>query len=371
MTGQNNSNGSPWWEWTGSEVPLPSHTYLIPAELPASLGGGPKGSVLFLSHAACLNTGGGGRGPHALNLATRQWSRLTSADQPNAGGIYTSVVFDEARGRYYPVNAIEQSKHRMYYDAANWDSVHYTAPDYGWTPYGGGSRAFLDSLRRLIIDFNDGGFLYAFQLDNPGASWTVLNVSGRLPSIGAEPCRWAYYPPDGKYYFRPSSSGGSKLYRLTPPASTPLTSAWVADSVQLNQSMPDCQGPAWYNYLFYVPSIQCLAWIPSVSSQVYIFKPPASGTHAETSVKAASGLSAGPNPFGAETRIHFNLASASALDLSVYDVSGRLIKLISRGTSRAGAHHVTWNPGDTPAGLYLIRLKAGKQTLECKTLRMR
>jgi hypothetical protein len=375
MTGQNNSNGDPWWEWTGSEVPLPGHTYLIPAELPASLGGGAKGSVLFLSHAACLSTGGGGRGPHALNLATMRWSRLTSATQPSAGNIYTSVVFDEAKGRYYPVNAIEQSKHRTYYDAAHWDSVYNTSPDYGWTPYGGGSRAFLDSVRRLIIDFNDGGFLYAFQLDNPGASWTVLNVTGKLPAISAEPCKWTYYPPDGKYYFRPSSSGGSKLYRLTPPVSNPLASAWVADSVQLNQSMPDCAGPAWYNYMFYVPSIQCLAWITSVSNPVYIFKPPVSGSPVETAagVSPVRWLASSPNPFNAESRIRFTLSRASQVELSVYDISGALVTTLSNGKLENGSHVFRWNGLNkegfrATAGLYVYRLAADGKVFHCRTL---
>jgi hypothetical protein len=325
--------------------------------------------VLFLSHAACLNTGGGGRGPHALNLATRQWSRLTSADQPSAGGIYTSVVFDEARGRYYPVNLIEQSKHRMYYEASNWDSVHYTAPDYGWTPYGGGSRAFLDSLRRLIIDFNDGGFLYAFQLDNPGASWIVLNVTGNLPPITPEPCRWAYYPPDGRYYFRPMSSGGSKLYRLTPPASNPMTSAWVADSVQLNQSMPDCQGPAWYNYLFYVPSIQCLAWITSVSNQVYIFKPPAAGTGIERDVRPQAqqepGLGIFPNPVLQTAEITFPAGGS----LSIYDSRGRLIRDFGAGDLRNGRVH--WDASALPAGVYLLSLENGAERVQRKMTLLR
>ena len=47
-----NSNGNPWQEWKGTEVPLPGHPYLIAPELPASLGGGPKGSVVFLGRAA-------------------------------------------------------------------------------------------------------------------------------------------------------------------------------------------------------------------------------------------------------------------------------------------------------------------------------
>jgi hypothetical protein len=91
-----NSNGPPWREWTGTEVPLPGHPYLIAAELPASRGGGPKGSVVFVSRAAVNSDGAGARGPHALNLETRRWSRLTSAEHPQVAGIYSSVIFDDS-----------------------------------------------------------------------------------------------------------------------------------------------------------------------------------------------------------------------------------------------------------------------------------
>jgi len=277
-----NSNGDPWQEWKGTEVPLPGHPYLIAAELPASLGGGPKGSVVFIGRAAVKGDGGGGRGPHALNLATRKWSRLTSADHPRVAGIYSSVLFDEKTGRYYSIGGIEKRKDVPYYDAADWSKLHATAPQYGWPAFGGGSRAFLDPVRRLIIDFADNRELHAFQLDHPGEGWKVLKVVGELPIVaGPEPSRFVFYPPDGNFYFLPESKKDTVLHRLKPPTDEALTKVWTADKVQLNQPLPNhAPGPS-YSFFFYVPSIQCLAWVAGADTPVYILKPPEASAPAD------------------------------------------------------------------------------------------
>src|SRR5204863_1893387 len=114
---------------------------------------------------------------------------------------------------------IEQRKDIPYYDSSDWSQIHTTTPQYGWSPFGGGSRAFLDPARRMIIDFADSRELHALQLDNPGIGWTVLPVTGSLPEITSpEPNRFVFYPPDGNFYYRPVKNGGAVLHRLRPPA---------------------------------------------------------------------------------------------------------------------------------------------------------
>jgi len=193
------------------------------------------------------------------------------------------VIFDDSNGRYYCIGSIESRKDRPYCYAADWSQLHATTPQYGWPAFGGGSRAFLDPVRRLIIDFADNGELHALPIDSPGAGWFVLPVSGALPPITSpEPNRFAFYPPDGNFYYRPTKSGGALLHRLVPPTGNALTQPWTADTVQLSQPMPDCDSvrmnDAWYSFFFYVPSIQSLAWIVGVDKPVYLLKPPSSGS---------------------------------------------------------------------------------------------
>jgi hypothetical protein len=64
-----------------------------------------------------------------------------------------------------------------------------------------------------------------------------------------------------------------------------------------------------------------------------------------------------PNPFNPTTRIDFALAERSAVNLSVYDVTGRLVVTLLDGQFEAGPYAVTWNGRAAngtaaPAGVY-------------------
>ncbi|MCK4413553.1 MAG: right-handed parallel beta-helix repeat-containing protein [Candidatus Eisenbacteria sp.] len=72
-----------------------------------------------------------------------------------------------------------------------------------------------------------------------------------------------------------------------------------------------------------------------------------------------------PNPFGRSTVIRFELARPSEVDLSVYDVSGRRLRILASGSRVAGQHVLTWNGRDDgkrslASGIYFLRLAAGE-----------
>ena len=69
-----------------------------------------------------------------------------------------------------------------------------------------------------------------------------------------------------------------------------------------------------------------------------------------------------PNPFNPVTTIRFELPEASDLRLTVYDVSGRVVRTLADGTLPAGPHQVRWEGRDAsgraaPSGLYFYRLE--------------
>ena len=73
-----------------------------------------------------------------------------------------------------------------------------------------------------------------------------------------------------------------------------------------------------------------------------------------------------PNPFRTTTTISFQVAVSSAhqVQLSIYDMQGRLVTRLIDGTLRPGAHQVTWDgrgAQGTPvsSGVYLSRLQQG------------
>lgn len=73
-----------------------------------------------------------------------------------------------------------------------------------------------------------------------------------------------------------------------------------------------------------------------------------------------------PNPFNPMTTISFGLPTASRVNLSVYDISGRLVSTIVNGWREAGNHQVTYNGAGLTSGIYIYRLQAGNFTASGK-----
>jgi hypothetical protein len=71
-----------------------------------------------------------------------------------------------------------------------------------------------------------------------------------------------------------------------------------------------------------------------------------------------------PNPFGKGTSINYELAQYGPVELTVHDVSGRLVQRLESGPRQRGFHAARWNGTDNrgravPAGVYFVRLSAG------------
>ena len=72
-----------------------------------------------------------------------------------------------------------------------------------------------------------------------------------------------------------------------------------------------------------------------------------------------------PNPSREETTMEYVLPEGGAATLRVYDVSGRCLATLSRGTEGPGLHAFRWEQCDErgrklPAGLYLVQLRVGE-----------
>jgi hypothetical protein len=69
-----------------------------------------------------------------------------------------------------------------------------------------------------------------------------------------------------------------------------------------------------------------------------------------------------PNPFNKQTTIQFALPQAEKVNLALFDINGRLVKVLLNGSKDAGRHSVNLNTGSLPAGIYYYTIKAGKFT---------
>ncbi|NNE34009.1 MAG: T9SS type A sorting domain-containing protein, partial [Rhodothermales bacterium] len=63
-----------------------------------------------------------------------------------------------------------------------------------------------------------------------------------------------------------------------------------------------------------------------------------------------------PNPFNPTTSIRFALREAGSVDLTVYDVTGKLVQTLAAGFHAAGTYDVRFEAADLPSGLYVYRL---------------
>ena len=62
-----------------------------------------------------------------------------------------------------------------------------------------------------------------------------------------------------------------------------------------------------------------------------------------------------PNPFNGILTIEFTQAITGLTKLEIYDLSGRLVSVVSERKFSRGAHRITWDAGNMPAGSYLVQ----------------
>lgn len=69
-----------------------------------------------------------------------------------------------------------------------------------------------------------------------------------------------------------------------------------------------------------------------------------------------------PNPAKRQTVLNFQLTRVTAIELSIYDIQGRLVKKLISDIKQAGTHKISWDGLDgkdnrVSAGIYFCRLK--------------
>jgi spore coat protein A len=80
-----------------------------------------------------------------------------------------------------------------------------------------------------------------------------------------------------------------------------------------------------------------------------------------------------PNPMNPSTTISFTLPQSAHVRLTVFDVRGRMVKVLMHGDQTAGAHRVTWT-GDSDSGAqaasgaYFARLETDLGTFVQKVI---
>jgi hypothetical protein len=273
------TNGAPWVEISSAapEFPAPSHTYRTCVYLSPELGGGPKGSYLKMGQWAATTSGAKSGGIHRLDLSTGVWSRVASGLLSDD---YVNTATVDATGRkvWFVQCYMHRNNVTQYLDLNDntvKNSARYPSPA-TYDSSAAYPTCFIYEPARLLIQYYPGYPLRALDLNNIAAGWRALNATGTPP---ASYNSLIYYPSTGKFYTRGNATGNT-LNRLTPPSSNAIGGLWTWDTVSIGgATMPNFtstgsnDGRQHFNCFFYVPAIDCLAWISGESTKVILLKP--------------------------------------------------------------------------------------------------
>jgi hypothetical protein len=108
-----------------------------------------------------------------------------------------------------------------------------------------------------------------------------------------------------------------------------------------------------------------------------MFEGPSSSDYTDTEIPKATSLSDNfPNPFNPVTRLKFGLKEKGLVRIRIYDVSGRLVRIIIDEIRDAGSYETVWDGTNgegrvTASGIYFCRMEAKdfERTLKMVLLR--
>jgi len=78
-----------------------------------------------------------------------------------------------------------------------------------------------------------------------------------------------------------------------------------------------------------------------------------------------------PNPFNPSTAIRYQVASASAVSLKVYDMLGSEVATMINAPHAPGTYEISWNASEFPSGMYYYRLQTAGAVLTKKMILLR
>lgn len=75
-----------------------------------------------------------------------------------------------------------------------------------------------------------------------------------------------------------------------------------------------------------------------------------------------------PNPFNTTTNIQFQLAENSHVEVGVYDLNGRLVRILANETMNSGIQNILFERNNLPSGMYVVMVKSNQNTVSHKIM---
>jgi hypothetical protein len=115
-----------------------------------------------------------------------------------------------------------------------------------------------------------------------------------------------------------------------------------------------------------------LAWANTLNNEQDVYYghivPQVTGINDAAGLPAFHSLTSSPNPFNDQTTISYTLRKANMVELAVFDVYGKKVKMLVNEKQTAGTQNITFAAGDLPGGLYFCRLTVGGEVKTISTV---
>jgi hypothetical protein len=69
-----------------------------------------------------------------------------------------------------------------------------------------------------------------------------------------------------------------------------------------------------------------------------------------------------PNPLSNAAIISFSLSQSEIVSLKIFDLDGRLIKILADMNFEEGDHQIEWNANDNLAGVYILNIQTSSRS---------
>jgi len=76
-----------------------------------------------------------------------------------------------------------------------------------------------------------------------------------------------------------------------------------------------------------------------------------------------------PNPFSDVTTINYEIKTAGAIELTVYDILGSKLEVLEKTTKQPGTYSMEWNTQHLQEGMYILQLRVADQVITKKLIR--
>ncbi len=230
--------------------------------------------------------------------------------------------------------------------SGDWHKIYFL-DSCGYRAYTSAISAWKDT---VFCAFEYNGEIHYLRSANGGSHWYTGNVDYATAQNPDVTCRWG----GGISVVYQSLTGNKELrYRWRDYDSTWLPPVKIADDTLLYYG---CQ-PA-INYLGY--NTYGIVFAGKMNSDVvayYNYSAWTGITEQKDLDKKHNLINIFPNPTANNTKITYALQNPGAVELSIFDISGRQILVLFNGIVAKGKHIISLNCAKIPAGIYFIRIK--------------